>query len=192
LPLLKRWAISASATNRPNVGNCCLDNLRFKIFFRVRTKVTEQSLIIKLGILSRPTDLGGRRCSTAVQTSETRTVEEDEKSQCRTYEEITVDKDRYKFTGSFIFYICSSVHRNSRLKKSNKMQQYADIYLLLNYSTCFGRPPRPSSVHKIVFAASGTDHTIYTLVQTILSGELATTVLCTPDDGCDGRPKHVE
>ena len=38
------------------------------------------------------------------------------------------------------FYICSSVHRNSRLKKSNKVQQYADIYLLLNYSTCFGLP----------------------------------------------------
>jgi len=33
------------------------------------------------------------------------------------------------------FYICIFVHRNSRLKKSNKMQQYADIYLLLNYST---------------------------------------------------------
>jgi len=32
------------------------------------------------------------------------------------------------------------------------MQQYADIYSLLNYSTCFGRP----------------------------------------DDGRDGRPKHVE
>jgi len=38
---------------------------------------------------------------------------------------------------------------NLRLKKSNEMQQYADIYLLLNYSTCFGRPSRPSSaVHK--------------------------------------------
>jgi len=47
------------------------------------------------------------------------------------------------------------------LKKSNKMQQYADIYLLLNYSTCLGRPSRPSSeVHKTVAAASGTDHTI--------------------------------
>ena len=32
-----------------------------------------------------------------------------------------------------------------RLKKSNEMQQYADIYLLLNYSTCFGRSSRPSS-----------------------------------------------
>jgi len=40
------------------------------------------------------------------------------------------------------------------------MQQYADIYLLLNYSTCFGLPSRTSSgVHKTVVAASGTDHT---------------------------------
>ena len=35
------------------------------------------------------------------------------------------------------------------LKESNKMQQYADIYLLLNYSTCFGRPSRPSSGKKV-------------------------------------------
>jgi len=42
------------------------------------------------------------------------------------------------------------------------MQQYADIYLLLNYSTCFGRPSRPSSgVHKTVVAASGTDRTVW-------------------------------
>ena len=42
------------------------------------------------------------------------------------------------------------------------MQQYADIYLLLNYSTCFRSPTRPSSgVHKTVVAASGTDHTIW-------------------------------
>jgi len=55
-----------------------------------------------------------------------------------------------------------TVHSHySRLKNSNKMQQYADIYLLLNYSTCFERPSRPSSgVHKTVVAASGTDHTI--------------------------------
>ena len=60
------------------------------------------------------------------------------------------------------FYIRGSVHRNSSLKNSNKMQQYADIYLLLNYSTCFGRPSRPSSgVHTPVAAASGTDHTIW-------------------------------
>ena len=60
------------------------------------------------------------------------------------------------------FYIGRSVHHNSRLKKSSEMQQYADIYLLLNYSTCFGRPSRPSSgVHKTVVAASGTDHNIW-------------------------------
>ena len=42
------------------------------------------------------------------------------------------------------------------------MQQYADIYLLLNSPTCFGRPSRPSSgVHKTVVAASSTDHTIW-------------------------------
>ena len=54
------------------------------------------------------------------------------------------------------------MHRKSRLKASNEMQHYADIYLLLNYSTCFGRPSRPSSgIHKTVVAASGTDHTIW-------------------------------
>jgi len=42
------------------------------------------------------------------------------------------------------------------------MQQSADIYLLLNYSACFGRPSHPSSgVHKTVVAASSTDHTIW-------------------------------
>jgi len=42
------------------------------------------------------------------------------------------------------------------------MQQYADIYLLLNYSIYFGRPSRSSSgVHKTVVAVSGTDHTIW-------------------------------
>jgi len=50
----------------------------------------------------------------------------------------------------------------TRLKKSNKMQQYADIYLLVNYSTCFGRPLCPSSgVHKTVVRASGTRNTIW-------------------------------
>ena len=83
------------------------------------------------------------------------------------------------------FYIRGSVHRNSRLKKSNEIQQYADIYLLLNYSTSFGRPSRPlSGVHKTVVAASGTDHTIW--------GASEATVLCTPNDGRNGRPKHVE
>jgi len=41
------------------------------------------------------------------------------------------------------------------------MQQYAGIYLLKNYSTCFGRPSHPSSgVHEVVTGASGTGHSI--------------------------------
>jgi len=60
------------------------------------------------------------------------------------------------------FYIRGYVHRNSGLKKSNEMQRYADIYLLLNYSTCFGRPSRLSlGVHKTLVAASGTYHTMW-------------------------------
>jgi len=92
------------------------------------------------------------------------------------------------------------------------MQQYADIYLLLNSSTCLGCPSRPSSgVQKTVVAASGTDHTIWGAsflkrdqIRTVVGSyylapqivrsvpEDATTGLCTPDDGRDGRPKHVE
>jgi hypothetical protein len=42
------------------------------------------------------------------------------------------------------------------------MQYYADIYLPLNYSTCFGLPSNPSSgVEKTAVAASGTDHTLW-------------------------------
>ena len=65
-----------------------------------------------------------------------------------------IHEDRYKqFT---------KTSYNPRLKKSNEMKQYADIYLLLNYCTSFGHPPHPSSVaHKTVVAASGTDHTIW-------------------------------
>ena len=67
------------------------------------------------------------------------------------------------------------------------MQQYADIYLLLNYSTCFGCPSRPSSgVHTTVVAASGTDHTIWG------ASLLAPQILSDPEDGLGGRPKHVE
>ena len=43
------------------------------------------------------------------------------------------------------FYIHGSVHRNSILIRSNKMQQYAGIYLLQNYSTYFGCLSHPSS-----------------------------------------------
>jgi len=70
------------------------------------------------------------------------------------------------------------------LKKSHKMQQYADIYLLLNYSKCFERPSHSSSgVHKTVVVAFGTDHTI---------GEEARysdSMICTRSEG---RVKLVE
>jgi len=84
------------------------------------------------------------------------------------------------------------------------MQLYADIYLLLNYSTCFGRPSRPSSgVLKTAVAASGTGHIIWgasflkrwiKLAPQIVRSvpEAANTALCTPDEARDGRPKHVE
>ena len=59
------------------------------------------------------------------------------------------------------FHIHGSVHRNSILIRSNKMQQCAGIYLLHNYSTCFGCTSHPSSgVHKNVTAASGKSHSI--------------------------------
>ena len=47
------------------------------------------------------------------------------------------------------------------LIRSNKMQQYAGVYLLQNYSTCFGCLSHPSSgVHQTVTAASGTGHSV--------------------------------
>ena len=72
-----------------------------------------------------------------------------------------------------IIYTRCSVHLNTRLKNSKKMQQYADIYLLLNYCTCFGRPSRPSpGVRKTVVAASGTDHTVGEQASSNVSGSL--------------------
>ena len=63
------------------------------------------------------------------------------------------------YSTSFFFYIHGSVHRNSILIRSNKMQQYAGVYLLQNYSTCFGCLSHPSSaVHQNVTAPSGTGH----------------------------------
>ena len=65
----------------------------------------------------------------------------------------------WNITIPYFFYIHVSVHHYSVLIWSNEMQQYAGIYLLHVYSTCFGRPSRPSSgVQKNVTAASGTGH----------------------------------
>ena len=60
---------------------------------------------------------------------------------------------------SCFFYIHGSVHRNAILIRSNKLQQNAGVYLLQNYSTCFGCLLHPSSgAHQTVTAASGTGH----------------------------------
>jgi hypothetical protein len=89
------------------------------------------------------------------------------------------------------------------------MQQHAGIYLLQNYSTCFRRLSHPSSgVYKTITAVSGAGHSVRAttfrqrgiirshwrkVVAQVLRPvpEAAVTVLCTPDDGCDRRPKHV-
>ena len=107
------------------------------------------------------------------------------------------------------FYIHGSVHRDSVLIRSNKMQQYAGIYLLQNHSTYFGCPSRPSSgVQETVNAASCTGHNngatnflqrglIRPRWRKVVAPllwpvpEAAVTVSCT-DDGRDGHPKHVE
>jgi len=61
-----------------------------------------------------------------------------------------------------IFKAHGSVHRNSVLiKKSNQMQQYADIYLLHKSLYMFRVSQHPSSgVLKTVTATSGTGHNI--------------------------------
>ena len=111
------------------------------------------------------------------------------------------------FLNIVIVDLCNILH--CILLRSNKMKQYSGIYLLQNHSTCFGRPSHPSSgVHKTVTAASGTGHSNWAtnflqrglwprwrkVVAQILwpVPEAAVTVLRTPDDGCDGHPKHVE
>jgi len=59
------------------------------------------------------------------------------------------------------YYIHGSVQRHSILIRSNKMQKHAGVYLLQNYSTCFGCLSHPSSVvHQTVTATSGTGHSI--------------------------------
>jgi hypothetical protein len=74
-------------------------------------------------------------------------------------------------------YMCvqAGAHRQVGRHVSNKVQQYAGIYLLQNHSTCFGCPSHPSSgVLKIVTTASGTGHSIW--VTTFLQRDLIRTV----------------
>ena len=96
------------------------------------------------------------------------------------------------------------------LIRAEEMQQYAGVYLLQNYSTCFGCLSHTSSgVHQTVIAAAGAGHSVRatTFLQRGLIRprwrkvvaltiwhvpEVAFIVWCTPDDRCDRHPKHVE
>ena len=81
-----------------------------------------------------------------------------------------------KRSNTMAHFLLTQIEGWCRLKKSNEMQQYADIYLLLNYSTyyLFGHlwGSLPSQI-----------------IWSVPQAEV--TVLCTPDDGRDGRAKHV-
>ena len=81
---------------------------------------------------------------------------------------------QYSFIKLGILYI---------LIRSNKMQQYAGIYLLQNHSTCFGCPSHSSSgVHKTVTAPSGTGHSIW--ATTFLQRKVVAQILWPVHRGC--------
>jgi len=74
------------------------------------------------------------------------------------YKQVLVQRPLKCFK-NILIYIHGSVHRDSILIRSNKVQQYAGIYLVQNYSTCSECPSRPSSgIQKTVTAASRTGH----------------------------------
>jgi len=69
-----------------------------------------------------------------------------------------LDADRQTDSNNEL-YIHGSVHRDSIVIRSNKIQQYAGVYLLQIYTTCFGCLSHSSSgLHQPVTAASGTGH----------------------------------
>ena len=60
-----------------------------------------------------------------------------------------------------VSYVTKLYNFSNILIRYNKMQQYAGVYLLQNYSISSGCLPHPSSgVHQIVTAASGTGHSV--------------------------------
>jgi hypothetical protein len=70
-------------------------------------------------------------------------------------------KSHYKLCFKIFFYFSVYLTVFFILIRSNEMQQYAGVYLLQNYSTCFGCLSHPSSgVHQTVTAASGTGHSV--------------------------------
>ena len=62
-------------------------------------------------------------------------------SNIHTYGYVVVNSINLRFPHihpTVYFYIHGYVHRDSILIRSNEIQQYAGVYLLQNYSTCFG------------------------------------------------------
>jgi len=81
------------------------------------------------------------------------------------------------------------VHRWSILIIVQRDATQSSLIIILQvHSTCFGRQPHPSSgLHKTVTTVSRTVQLPPCTVP-----EAVVTDLCTPDDGCGWRPKHVE
>jgi hypothetical protein len=67
----------------------------------------------------------------------------------------------FVFSGMYKYCFDKSFSITYILIGSNEMPQYAGVYLLQNYSTCFGCLSQPSSgVRQTVTAASGTGHSV--------------------------------
>jgi len=103
---------------------------------------------------------------------------------------------------NWVFYVYGSAHRWSTLIIVQRDATQSSLFCILQvHSTCFGCQPHPiSAVNKTVTTASGTGH-IFSAVTSLQRGqasltwpvpEAVVTVFCTPDDGCDWHPKHVE
>ena len=66
-----------------------------------------------------------------------------------------------KFNSSYNFIFVVPCNLILGWRNLTRCKEYAAIYFLLNYSTRFGWPSRPSSgVYNTAVAASGTDHTV--------------------------------
>jgi len=108
------------------------------------------------------------------------------------------------------FYAYGSVHHWSVLIIVQQDATQSSLFIILHvHPTCFGCQPHPSSgVHKTVTTSSVTDHIFRAAtslaklawprwreaaVQKMWSvPEDVVTVLCSPDDGCGWRSRHVE
>jgi len=109
------------------------------------------------------------------------------------YRKIEPDRPQMKIWRMVIAYsITKGTNRHSEYnvnKKSQQMQQYADIYSLQNYTTCFGcHSTHHQEYQKLVPAASGTGHTTCTATPCLSS--LIWTGLCDSHKPVQIRPRR--